>query len=152
MPPPTTDTTQAVATNPAAALRQWAKSERKLSAWPKLHWSDTNEGAIMVDLIPNPKRYLVGEDFGVKVAMDCGEPGVHIGKSRRRRQMPGRGRQKCRPRSSLSILYCDPESSSFRPDPNSQTITNRNRPLPRPSLHNKHYAAVESSTPPTVKP
>lgn len=63
---------------PALALKQWSIAERKLSAWPNLHWSDTDEGGRHVDLVPNPKRWLIAEDFGLKVAMDCGEPGIHI--------------------------------------------------------------------------
>lgn len=80
MPPPAPEKPGSTEPKPADALRQWATAERGLAGWPKLHWSDTTEGAILVDLVPNPKRYLVGEAFGVKVAMDCGEPGVHVGK------------------------------------------------------------------------
>lgn len=80
MPQPTPAPTGADEARPQAALRQWAQAERQLASWPKLHWSDTTEGAKLVDLMPNPKRYLVGEYLGLKVAMDCGEPGVHIGR------------------------------------------------------------------------
>lgn len=65
---------------PKAALSQWRNAERVFAALGHIHWSDTTESAALVDLVPNPKRYLVGEFFGYKLALDCGEPGVHIGK------------------------------------------------------------------------
>lgn len=80
MPPPNPAPVAPDAVEPAKALNQWAKAERQLTNWANLHWSDSAEGAILVDLVPNPKKYIVGEAFGVKVAMDCGEPGVHVGK------------------------------------------------------------------------
>lgn len=43
-------------------------------------WSDTAEGAPVVDLIPNPKRYIIATIAGVRAAMDCGEPGMGIRK------------------------------------------------------------------------
>lgn len=80
MPPPDTAAPAAEPVDPAKALRQWAKEERQLTNWANLHWADSAEGAIVIDLIPNPKKYIVGQAFGVKVAMDCGEPGVHVGR------------------------------------------------------------------------
>jgi hypothetical protein len=80
MPLPTPSLPDIAELHPQAALRQWALAERQFAGWPKLHWSDTPEGAALVDLVPNPKRYLVGEYLGAKLAMDCGEPGMGIRK------------------------------------------------------------------------
>lgn len=80
MPIPTPAPTDTAEVRPGTALKQWAKAERQLAGWPRLHWSDTTEGATLIDLVPNPKRYLVGALRGAKVAMDCGEPGIHVGK------------------------------------------------------------------------
>jgi hypothetical protein len=80
MTPTTLSVPDTAELRPEAALRQWAVAERQFAGWPKLHWSDSTEGAPLVDLVPNPKRYLVGEYLGAKLAMDCGEPGIGIRK------------------------------------------------------------------------
>jgi len=66
------------ATKQITGLSQNVQIQAGVGAISGIHWSDDTEGAILVDLIPNPKRYLIAEIFGIKVAQDCGTPGVHI--------------------------------------------------------------------------
>jgi len=63
---------------PKHVLNSWIASERQFAKASGLHWADTSEGAGVIDLVPNPKRFLIGELMGFKVAMDCGEPGMGI--------------------------------------------------------------------------
>lgn len=71
----------AVTISPKTALGNWTQVENQFILANGVHWADTPEGAPIIDLIPNPKRYLVGEVVGIKVAMDCGEPGMGIHKA-----------------------------------------------------------------------
>jgi hypothetical protein len=73
-PPPATP----AATTQVTGLSQQVQLNAGAGVFTGVHWADTTEGAILVDLIPNPKRYLIAEVFGIKVAMDCGTPEVHI--------------------------------------------------------------------------
>jgi hypothetical protein len=81
MPPETGTLPDAVVLSPKTALGNWTQVENQFKRATRVHWADTNEGAPVVDLIPNPKRFLVGEIAGFKLAMDCGEPGMGIHKA-----------------------------------------------------------------------
>jgi hypothetical protein len=44
-----------------------------------LHWSDNDESAVHLDPFPNPKEFLIGDLGPLKIAIDCGKPGIGVG-------------------------------------------------------------------------
>jgi hypothetical protein len=76
--PPETKTFPLAVIQPVTALLSWNTVQTLMSKAANLHWADSSEGASILDFIPNPKRYLIGELVGFKLALDCGDPGMGI--------------------------------------------------------------------------
>jgi len=47
---------------------------------PSLTWADSPGNALLVDPFPNPKRFAIAKFGPIEIAIDCGAPGVHVGK------------------------------------------------------------------------